>query len=235
MPAREITARVILCCLVLTAAALHGGCAAKTLGKPWLKPPEQWSAQDASRIWYESPWVNTKRLITYPPNSGPVLVVESTVDMDDPSRKSSQMYWTEGRQGGEPTADEYRARWVSSRTMCLANQGRNSVSPLRSDLCQDREDVQIVVDGLPGFSSNESILASNSYLLPSKLDIRVRPISVEHTGWGKITFVFARYAGKRPLVHLGETSILFVYSDGNKRWKMRFNPREMIGHRGHDL
>lgn len=235
MPAREITARVILCSLVLTAAALHGGCAARTFGKPWLKPPEQWGSDDAKRIWSNSPWVCMKKVISGSPD-GPTLNFERMVDSEDPSRAYTLVSWSDAPTTVEPVTNEYRIRWISSKTMCLANQGRNSTNPPRVDSCSLGAEVRILVDRLDGFSTNEFVLSQRSYLLPGKLGVKVEPISVEHALGSKIVFVFpGQTSDGRPVIQSDETSVEFTYSDGRKKWRVKFKPQEMVGPTGRDL
>jgi hypothetical protein len=222
----------LACCLF---GAAHGGCSFRqNTARPWLKPVGEWSKHDAAQVWYDSPWVRAKIVTSNYVVPRSLLEFRRETDLGDPSRSYTFVDWASAPSQGEPKRDEYRARWVSSTTMCLAIQRRSPASKPRRDACSPATEIRILVDELQGFSSNESALSQNSYLLPRKLGVKVRP-RVERAGWGKIIFTFPRRARDgRPLIQAGERSVEFVYSDGRKRWEIRFDPEKMVGPNGPD-
>lgn len=226
----------------LLAALLLCGCAGRhTSQRPWLNPPEQWGAGDANIIWYESPWVAVKKLTTSTLEGPLPMAYESHADPQDPS--SRIMIWDahpdlDTSEYWRVASSEYRVRWISARTMCLADQVRGLSSPPRSEMCPVVSDsYRIMVDHpLTNLKADEKVLRLHSYILPRRLGVRIRPTSVEHVWGGKIVLVFPRKTRDgRVVVSLDESSVEAVLSDGRRRWKVKFKPKEMIGPAGPDL
>lgn len=225
MPANSKVRVFVIFGLVLI---VFSGCAARTSRNPWLKPATLWTDQDSTRVWYDSPWVKVKRLkrgvITdrVPARSSPL-------DPNWTPNVSDSSYWY-------VDTTEFRIRWVSAHTMCLAEHPWVLTNP-QDSTCVESDEYRIFADPpWTGSVDSERALSQHSYIRARKLGIRLAPNSVEHVIGGKFILRFPKVMPDgRPVVALDETAVEVIVSDGKHSWKVKFKPQEMVGPTGRDL
>lgn len=211
---------------------------------PWKgKPYEQWTAQDAERVFTNSPWARTATITrTWRPATqkelpDPTLSHAARTIPDNPGPGNDHL-------GSESSFDVY---WASSRVVRAASarkailRGTQKNVDVEKYASEPQEEYQIDVqseDMAPFFRHDEEFYQANAFLEARKTKQKIAPIHVryEHDEKGLVTSAVFFFPKKTPLgaptISSDEKNVAFTCKIEELTLRVNFEPQKMVDNNG---